>query len=408
MVHSLENQVTYIKNLDQATRVNTQVLFNLSTTVKDFMIKSHDRFYNLTRDIMWLNVTVHSQSEVYMAVRQLEFTLLQIVGGSHNMKLVMSVPLKTPEQRFSVYKVIVWPTRISINKFIRYKLNFAYFGLSFSQRDYILLKVEGMRKYTTGSKTICPADMALFDSQVLTCMASFFFQSSGDSNLCRRDVLLSCNTPTLQRHGSTWFFHFPNEQQVAIRCPNGTDWTTYHEILHDGGLIRDAETCSIASREVRTLPELSRTDFTRLDTPMIHIPDISAMLAIQEAPRIEEALPAATKELDDIKTRLSSSRQEFDVDTLMHIRRTSLRRDKQQHWYQIVTLSFCAITILLITSYFLCFSFRYILLCNSANNTPKSNPVPQVPDQESTTTDVERGQQCENISFTTYTRQQSN
>ena len=27
---------------------------------------------------MWLNVTVHSQSEVYMAVRQLEFTLLQM------------------------------------------------------------------------------------------------------------------------------------------------------------------------------------------------------------------------------------------------------------------------------------------------------------------------------------------
>ena len=39
VVHSLENQVTYIKNLDQATCVNTQVLFNLSTTVKDFMIK---------------------------------------------------------------------------------------------------------------------------------------------------------------------------------------------------------------------------------------------------------------------------------------------------------------------------------------------------------------------------------
>ena len=64
VAHSLENQVTYIRNLDQATRVNTQMLFNLSTTVKNFMINSHDRFYNFTRDIMWLNVTVYSQSKV--------------------------------------------------------------------------------------------------------------------------------------------------------------------------------------------------------------------------------------------------------------------------------------------------------------------------------------------------------
>ena len=97
-------------------------------------------------------------------------------------------------------------------------------------------------------------------------------------------------------------------------------------------------------RFVRTLPELSRTDFTRLDTPMIHIPDISAMLAIQEAPQIEEALSAATKELDNIKTRLATLLQELNIDTLCHIRRTSLHRDEQLHWYQIVTLSFCAIT----------------------------------------------------------------
>ena len=172
-----------------------------------------------------------------------------MVGDSHNMKLVMSVPLITAEQRFSIYKVIVWPTRISKDKFIRYKLDFAYFGLAFSQRDYILLKAEDMQRCTTGSIQICPAKIALFDYQVLTCMASLYFQTFGDSNLCRRDVLLHYDTPTLERHGSTRFFHFPKERQVIIRCPNGTNWTTYHEILHDGGFIRDAETCSIASFE---------------------------------------------------------------------------------------------------------------------------------------------------------------
>ena len=36
------------------------------------MAQSHENFKQVTRDILWLNVTVHNQSELYMAVRQLE------------------------------------------------------------------------------------------------------------------------------------------------------------------------------------------------------------------------------------------------------------------------------------------------------------------------------------------------
>jgi len=78
ITHSLQNQITYVKSLDLSSRLQTQSIANLSTVVKNFMIDSHDRFYETTRDILWLNVTVHSQSEVYMAVRQLEFALFQL------------------------------------------------------------------------------------------------------------------------------------------------------------------------------------------------------------------------------------------------------------------------------------------------------------------------------------------
>ena len=51
IVHS-ENQITYIRNLELSSRVNSQAISNLSVVVKDFMVQSHDRFYELTRDIM--------------------------------------------------------------------------------------------------------------------------------------------------------------------------------------------------------------------------------------------------------------------------------------------------------------------------------------------------------------------
>ena len=271
----------------------------------------------------------------------------------------------------------------------------------------MLLKAKDLERCNTGSIQICPAEMALFDSQVLTCMSSLYFQMSGNSNLCRRDVLLHYNTPTLQRHGPTWFYYFPNEQQVIIRCPNGTEWTTYHETLHDGGLIHGAETCSIASREVRTLPELGRNQLTRLDTLTIHIPELSTVLVDQETPRIEEAFPTATKEIDAIKTRLATQPRELDMNTLLHVQRTSIQRDEHQHWYHIVTLSFCSITILLIISYLICSRCRSTFPCNFERKPQESNPVPQVSKLESTATDVERGQLCENVSFTTYAHQQT-
>ena len=41
-------------------------------------MQSHGTFYEVTRDIMWLNLTVYSQSRIYMAVGQIEFALLQL------------------------------------------------------------------------------------------------------------------------------------------------------------------------------------------------------------------------------------------------------------------------------------------------------------------------------------------
>ena len=61
--------MTYIKGLNYVARVNSEATANMSAVLKDFMIQSHERFYEITTDIMWLNVTVYGQSVLYMAVR---------------------------------------------------------------------------------------------------------------------------------------------------------------------------------------------------------------------------------------------------------------------------------------------------------------------------------------------------
>jgi hypothetical protein len=78
IVLSLSHQVTYIKQLDTITRINSNAIDNLSDIVKNNMIRLHDKFQQLARDIVYLNLTLHGQSDLYTVIRQLEFSLLQL------------------------------------------------------------------------------------------------------------------------------------------------------------------------------------------------------------------------------------------------------------------------------------------------------------------------------------------
>ena len=78
MVQSLTNQLTYVKKVADTTSLNTESIANLSSIVKDSIIQSHVMYQQFTRDLLWLNLTFLGQSTLYTAVRQMEFTLLQL------------------------------------------------------------------------------------------------------------------------------------------------------------------------------------------------------------------------------------------------------------------------------------------------------------------------------------------
>jgi hypothetical protein len=79
MSHSLSNQLTYVKKLSTATKLDTEAVTNLSNVIKDHMIMSHDELQQMARHIIWLNVTFFGHSTLHSSIRRLEFTLLQIL-----------------------------------------------------------------------------------------------------------------------------------------------------------------------------------------------------------------------------------------------------------------------------------------------------------------------------------------
>jgi len=76
IVLSVSNQLSYVKDLG---KVNAEAIANLSNVVKEQMIQSHDQLLNLAKDMFWLNATFHTESSVFAVIRQLEFTLMQLI-----------------------------------------------------------------------------------------------------------------------------------------------------------------------------------------------------------------------------------------------------------------------------------------------------------------------------------------
>ena len=137
-------------------------------------------------------------------------------------------------------------------------------------------------------------------------------------------------TPTLRRHESLWLYYFPEQRQVTLRCLKDIVWTTRTELLYEAGLILNASTCSITTEELRTFTELQGSMQTTLDTPHVYIPDKVSTVADHELPLLEQITPREIQQIEEVRSRVSTPSQTFDVDSLFHLRQV-LAADNNHH-----------------------------------------------------------------------------
>jgi len=155
----------------------------------------------------------------------------------------------------------------------------------------------------------------------------------------RRDLLYDYRTPILQQHGKVWFYHFPKQRPVTVRCPQANGWTTHTASLAGVGHIFNASRCSIITNDIRTSPELHG-------------------------------------EIQD----------NIDIDSLFQIRQTSSRQAQQTYWHLIATTTICEIATLNVLYFSLRSYIRNIVTCYlSANkslepSTSERDPSPLPPE----------------------------
>jgi hypothetical protein len=229
--------------------------------------------------------------------------------------------------------------------------------------------------------------------------------------LCQRDILFNYRTPTLQRHGTHWFYHLPEQRTITIRCPQTAGWTSRTKLLVNAGQILNASRCSITTHEFRTLPELHGETQAAINTDQLYVPDRLSIVADHEIPLIQEASPEEAARLDELKSNVMMPSQNINTDTLFHIRQASLRQEHQTYWHIIISITVYIVTILVV----LCTSLRSKLRNMAACCFPKhTSPEPSTSEQDPSPLPPEPKQrayspQADNsrndVAFTTYSVQ---
>jgi len=143
--------------------------------------------------------------------------------------------------------------------------------------------------------------------------------------LCRMKLLYNYRTPILRRHGKVWFYHFPERRSVTLCCPQANGWTTHTTALAKVGQIFKATRCSVITEEIRMLPELHGEIQENIDHANFYVPDQLSIVANHEVPLIQETSSEEVARLDEVKSKDVMPSQSFDIDSLFHMRQTSLR-----------------------------------------------------------------------------------
>ena len=282
---------------------------------------------------------------------------MSIAATSHCIKLIVSVPLKSTDRYFTLYKILTLPEYISPNRFVQYLIDYPYIAIHGNQLDYLLFTEQQYNHCTSGSIAICPTHTAIYDAQTLSCEFSLYLQHSKNYQLCQRKLLLHQQSPLLQRHGAYWVYYFPEERKITARCSQSNRPLTHTLSLHGTGLIHHATSCHISSSKLHSLPELHGSIQTELDSPNFYLPSRVPVITEREVEQLETKIPIDIKKLDSISTRVLAQRQTYDVDSLFHQHLRYIQHEEQTQWYMTLTTAiriaiFLGLLIFLLYSHF--------------------------------------------------------
>jgi hypothetical protein len=123
----------------------------------------------------------------------------------------------------------------------------------------------------------------------------------------------------------------------------------------------NASACHITSDGIAIFPEFHGTILAGLHVPKFYLPDNTSIVTSDEVQQLEDLSSTDIQTPRDVHTKVENLQQTFDVDSLLHIHRTTMLHKQNTHWVIIITTSIGAMLILGTICFLFYFWFYYIL-----------------------------------------------
>jgi hypothetical protein len=394
IVHSMNRQVTYFKQLDGTVKFHNQAITNLSTTLKDLALRTQEKLQEVASRLEWGD----QQRQTATTIRELEFALTQLelsidefmgamqyvmvgrvpvnlispvmlqemlknvtlilpegyeliiglspnnvylyyeviqtamLADTHSFKLVLNVPLKTVGRQFELYKMVVLPTRILNNTYAQYEIGKDYFAINLLQRTYLTLTELDVTQCRGEHVRICPANQAVYNTEVNSCALSLYFQAAHAREICKRIVTTRRALPKLERHGSIVLYYLTEPTHLHLQCQRNHSWQAGTMTLNGGGILQNAESCYLTMQGLQLYPTLRGETELSAQVQVLLTPAVPAVASDREVEVMQQMSLLDGTNLEQLATSISSHHIEANINTLFHLHASGLRHADKRDW----------------------------------------------------------------------------
>jgi hypothetical protein len=144
-------------------------------------------------------------------------------------------------------------------------------------------------------------------------------------------------------------YYFPQPQRVTLRYWANGIWTSHITEVSGGGVLHNTSKRAITTNGFQTAPDLlGSAAGIEARTPRLYAPDKVTVLTTHDLQALEEMVPSEVARLDRVSSVMMSPRHLTDVNTLLHVKQASIRREQNTVRYYILTAIFGTLVTLIL------------------------------------------------------------
>lgn len=249
--------------------VSPSSLFKLLQTIQPTLTDGISLLTNLHIDEVYLYYSVATCN-------------VAVINGV--MRLFISIPLKSPNTYFELYRAVAFPTQLfNHTASIIIKPSHEYFAITPDRQLYMEFDTDMLLKCQRSSINICPPAMHIRKSHASTCLHALFMGNREETrNLCQTEIRLSFE-PVFYRppYGNTWAYSV-NKERLIIQCPDKLRPATpffKKRFINGTGLITIDSNCAVLHEDFLLLAHTTYSMKTAR-SHNLHIPPVEDLFDV--------------------------------------------------------------------------------------------------------------------------------